>query len=58
VTLAQFLPKVWEVVGRTALEQMLGAADAKARNGAAGALEKDARLTALFLWTLSPEQQR
>ncbi|HXF91316.1 MAG TPA: hypothetical protein VNK46_01060 [Nitrospiraceae bacterium] len=31
---------------------MLGTAEAKARNGAAGALEEDARLTALFLWTL------
>lgn len=31
---------------------MLGTAEASARNGAAGALEEDARLTALFLWTL------
>ncbi|HAU37800.1 MAG TPA: hypothetical protein DCX07_08800 [Phycisphaerales bacterium] len=52
VKLAEYLPKVWEVVGRTALEQVLGTAEAKARNGAAGALEEDARLTALFLWTL------
>ena len=29
-----------------------GTAEARARNGAAGALEEDARLTALFLWTL------
>jgi len=43
---------VWEVVGRTALQQILGTAEAKARNSAAGALEEDARLTALFLWTL------
>ena len=43
---------MWEVVGRTALEQVLGTAEAKARNSAAGALEEDARLTALFLWTL------
>jgi putative DNA methylase len=34
------------------LEQVLGTAEARARNGAAGALEEDARLTALFLWTL------
>jgi hypothetical protein len=34
------------------LEQVLGTAEAAARNGAAGALEEDARLTALFLWTL------
>lgn len=47
-----YLSYVWEVVGRTALEQILGTAEAKARNGAAGALEEDARLTALFLWTL------
>jgi hypothetical protein len=35
-----------------ALEQILGTAEAKARNGASGALEEDSRLTALFLWTL------
>jgi putative DNA methylase len=52
VKLAEYLEKVWEVVGRTALEQVLGSAEAKARNGAAGAVEEDARLTALFLWTL------
>lgn len=52
VNLAEYLEKVWEVVGRTALEQILGTAEAKARNGVAGALEEDARLTALFLWTL------
>jgi hypothetical protein len=47
-----FLSYVWEVAGRTALNQVLGSAEAKAKNGAAGALEEDARLTALFLWTL------
>ena len=52
VGLAEYLERVWEVVGRTALEQVLGAAEATARNGVAGALEEDARLTALFLWTL------
>ncbi len=52
VALDEYLEKVWEVVGRTALETVLGAAEAKARNGLAGALEEDARLTALFLWTL------
>jgi hypothetical protein len=51
VKLAEYLEKVWEVVGRTALEQVLGTADAIARNGSAGVLEEDARLTALFLWT-------
>ena len=51
-TLAEYLEKVWEVVGRVALEQILGTPEAQARNGAAGALEEDARLTALFLWTV------
>lgn len=50
VALAEYLEKVWEVVGRSALAQVLGAGEAG--NGAAGALEEDARLTALFLWTL------
>ena len=50
--LAEYLEKVWEVVGRAALQQVLGTAEAEARNGLAGALEEDARLTALFLWTL------
>ena len=52
VGLPVYLERVWEVVGREALEQVLGTAEAQARNGAAGALEEDARLTALFLWTL------
>ena len=47
-----YLAYVWEVVARAALEQVLGTAEARARNGASGALEEDARLTALFLWTL------
>jgi len=47
-----FLAYVWETVGRVALQTILGTAEAKARNSAAGALEEDARLTALFLWTL------
>ncbi|MDD9855620.1 MAG: DUF1156 domain-containing protein, partial [Gammaproteobacteria bacterium] len=51
VSLAEYLERVWEVVGRTALGNILGTAEAQARNGAAGALEEDARLTALFLWT-------
>ena len=52
VALPEYLEKVWEVVGREALQQVLGTAEAQARNGAAGALEEDARLTALFLWTM------
>ena len=52
VNLAEYLEKVWEVVGRAALQQVLGTVEAEASNGLAGALEEDARLTALFLWTL------
>ena len=52
VGLPEYLEKVWEVVGRAALQQVLGTAEARARNGLSGALEEDARLTALFLWTL------
>jgi len=52
IKLDEFLVKVWEVVGRAALEQVLGTKEARARNGASGVLEEDARLTALFLWTL------
>ena len=52
IGLPEYLEKVWEVVGRTALENVLGSEEAKARNGLAGALEEDSRLTALFLWTL------
>jgi putative DNA methylase len=44
-----YLAYVWEAVGRAALEQVLGSAEAKE---GADALEEDARLTALFLWTL------
>ncbi len=47
VALGEYLEKVWEVVGRAALTQVLGAGEQ-----GAGALEEDARLTALFLWTL------
>src|SRR5205823_11846876 len=47
-----YLAYVWEAVARAALDEVLGTAEAKARNGATGALEEDARLTALFLWTL------
>ncbi len=52
VTLAEYLKKVWEVVGRTALEQILGTGESRSGDDLAGALEEDARLTALFLWTL------
>ena len=52
VGLPEYLEKVWEVVGREALKRVLGTAEAQKRNGAAGALEEDSRLTALFLWTM------
>ena len=52
VALAEYLERVWEVVGRSALEHVLGTVEARARDGSAGALEEDARLTALFLWTV------
>ncbi|MDG6913163.1 MAG: DUF1156 domain-containing protein [Nitrososphaerota archaeon] len=42
-----YLAKVWEVVGRIALEQVLGSP-----KGASTTLEEDARLTALFLWAM------
>ena len=46
------MEKVWEVVGRAALRQVLSGQQKLGDNGLAGALEEDARLTALFLWTL------
>lgn len=52
VTLAEYLEKVWEVVGRSALEQVLGTSETQVGKDTAGVLEEDARLTALFLWTL------
>src|SRR5205814_10573221 len=39
-----YLAYVWEAVGRAALQEVLGSAEARARNGGAGALEEDARL--------------
>ncbi len=41
-----YLAYVWEAVGRAALRQVLG------REDEGGAIEEDARLVALFLWTL------
>jgi hypothetical protein len=55
IPLTEYVGKVWEVVGRAALEQILGTEEAHARNGLASALEEDARLTALFQWTLQSE---
>ncbi len=42
-----FLAYVWEMVGKAALQEVL-----KGSSGSATGLEEDARLTALFLWTL------
>lgn len=53
-----FLAYVWETVGRIALGQVLGTAEARARNGMAEALEEDARLTSLFLWTLQSTNEQ
>lgn len=50
IKLSEYLEKVWEVVGRTALEQVLHTPTDG--GGLTGTLEEDARLTALFLWTL------
>ena len=52
VQLPEYLEKVWETVARTALSQVLSTAEAQAHNGDIGALEEDARLTALFLWAM------
>ncbi len=52
VGLPEYLEKVWEVVGRTALEKVLGTVEVGAENGLTGGLEEDARLTALFLWSI------
>ena len=64
VPLGEYLEKVWEVVGRTALAQVLGREDAEQGRQTgmsvplAGALEEDARLTALFLWTLQSTEAK
>lgn len=52
VGLPEFLQKVWEVVGRKALEKVIEGEGGRPSTDAVGALEEDARLTALFLWTL------
>lgn len=53
VELSEYLEKVWEVVGLEALGQVLGTVGASGQQSITeGALEEDARLTALFLWTM------
>ena len=49
VELVEYLEKVWEVVGRAALAQVLGKDDVG--ESLQSAFEADARLAALFLWT-------
>lgn len=58
VKLPEYLERVWEVVGRAALEQVLGAGGPGSHDAATGALEEDARLSALFLWTLQSTDAR
>lgn len=48
-----FLSKVWEVVARVALEQIL-----REPEGSITAIEEDSRLTALFLWALQNSDYR
>lgn len=52
VELREFLPKVWETVGRSALDQVLGTAGLATGRETIGFIEDDARLSAIFLWTL------
>ena len=52
VKLPEYLERVWEVVAHAALKQVLGVAGVDGYDTTIGALEEDARLTALFLWTL------
>lgn len=51
VDLSKYLEKVWEIIGHAALEQVLSTG-MPTHSGLPGALEEDARLTALFLWAL------
>ncbi len=52
IGLPEYLERVWEVVGRAALQQVLSTTESQPNADLAGALEEDARLTALFLWTM------
>ena len=53
VELREYLEKVWEAVGRAALGQILGESAGQSGND----LEEDARLTALFLWTMQSTRE-
>jgi len=52
VGLPEYLEKVWEEVARAALRQVLKHGSEVGREEFARNLEEDARLTALFLWTV------
>ena len=51
IELKEYLERVWDTVGQAALQRVLGD-DA----GTGGDLEEDARLTALFLWTMQSSE--
>lgn len=51
IDLRQYLERVWDTVGQAALQRVLGDA-----GGTRGGLEEDARLTALFLWTMQSSE--
>ena len=50
IKLRKYLERVWDTVGQAALQRVLGDA------GSRGDLEEDARLTALFLWTMQSSE--
>ena len=53
IELREYLERVWETVSQAALRRVLG------ESGAGGGdLEEDARLTALFLWTMQGSEAR
>src|SRR5439155_632262 len=58
VGLPEYLEKVWEVVGRTALRQVLGTGISLVNESATITVEEDARLTSIFLWTLQTTNTR
>ena len=51
IALRDYLERVWDTVGQAALQRVLGDA-----GGTRGDLEEDARLTALFLWTMQSSE--
>lgn len=51
IKLREYLERVWDTVGQAALQRVLGDA-----GGTGADLEEDARLTALFLWTMQSSE--